>query len=140
MLVPAAVQSEQGRYLLGAVNRRVGALLVYSRTYTSTYLDTGTRSGRHREQAFAGFWSRSHASFSAWRSSAHKCLGPTKAPRPDPGRQRNNSKGSKPYNRVLQPRQSRLSLAVREAAGDVASVAALRDRCPAGSHSVDPFC
>ncbi|KAK1246800.1 hypothetical protein MKX08_000602 [Trichoderma sp. CBMAI-0020] len=56
------------------------------------------------------------------------------APRPWPAA-RNDSKGSGRTTAYCSPVRSRLSLAVREAAGDVASVAALRDRCPAWSHT-----
>ncbi|KAL7917549.1 hypothetical protein ACQKWADRAFT_324551 [Trichoderma austrokoningii] len=82
MLVPTAVQSEQGRYLLGALAVRI------------LVVQTGTRSRRHREQAFAGFW-------------------------PEPCFLSGMAQ--------LRPRFCD--------AGDVASVAALRDRCPVWSHN-----
>lgn len=139
MLVPAAVQSEQGRYLLGAVTSPRGcSLVLYSRTHVRTWTQAHAQEGIAnrllRASSQGAMLPFRHGAAPLMSSRANQGT----APRPWPAKKA-IPKAPSHITAYCSPVRSRLSLTVREAAGDVASVAALRDRCPAWSHSVDPF-
>lgn len=137
MLVPAAVQSEQGRCLLGAVTGPRGCSASVQpevQVHVCAWIQAHAREGIANRLLRAS--GQGAVLLSGMAQLRPQCLGPTKAPRPDPGRQRETiPKAPGRITAYCSPVRSRLSLAVRDAAGDVASVAALRDRCPAWSHT-----